>query len=219
MGVQSTNRTNLELKRGIIQVQENMKVGYQSHQSGIETRNPKPKRRKHPQLPIAPIWNWNLGFLFYYLFGYILPIAPIWNWNLVNEDDWMLRMATNRTNLELKLIQSFSFSWFFFLPIAPIWNWNGDAVDQRPRSFFLPIAPICNWNDVWTGSGATDHRLPIAPIWNWNDSRDYSGRQSPMLPIAPIWNWNSMFIKGNVTVNTTNRTNLELKLWFSRFIF
>ena len=54
---------------------------YQSHQSGIETCRINPAYLATIILPIAPIWNWNLGSRRQRNAKPALPIAPIWNWN------------------------------------------------------------------------------------------------------------------------------------------
>ena len=76
--------------------------------------------------------------------------------------------ATNRTNLELKLVRFHTRSESCILPIAPIWNWNAGP-----------------W--PWTSLTST---LPIAPIWNWNARARFYNLKATPLPIAPIWNWN-----------------------------
>ena len=104
------------------------------------------------------------------------------------------------------------------LPIGPIWNWNRQRTIYLQPSWRLPIGPIWNWNDLWANNPLVTTTLPIGPIWNWNGfilsvgivflrcQSDQSGIETATVLHA---------VK---TVNTANRTNLELKLSRRSFV-
>ena len=121
------------------------------------------------------------------------------------------------------------------LLIVPYWNWNSRGIRLLLRRAMLLIVPYWNWNSaasVWRWwrvpfnrtilelkqfslSNIQDKaKLLIVPYWNWNAVYWISDKRLHNLLIVPYWNWNfEKVVQKNVTLDTFNRTILELKLW------
>ena len=141
----STNRTNLELKRTM-----------KTH--GIFW----------PELPIAPIWNWNTILFSMSTGRLLLPIAPIWNWN--ENDTWRYLSPS-------------------CLPIAPIWNWNKEEYSLIDTSITtnrtnLELKQVSGGEVVVFVLATNRTNLELKPFTR------HSSAPPSKLPIAPIWNWN-----------------------------
>ena len=187
--VLTTNRTNLELKLNDMYSLE-IDLDYQSYQSGIETAI---KSRRNT--PVIRYQSYQSGIE-----------------TVLNSTEILSGRTTNRTNLELKRM-------FYFNDKRSATSTNRTNLELKHLNFQLRISWVLSTNrtnlelklDCQRGA-TTRQKLPIVPIWNWNEKCHVEVILQCQLPIVPIWNWNAYKYKSRGFANTTNRTNLELKL-------
>ena len=226
----STNRTNLELKRGKGTRGALHSWPYQSYQSGIETSISATSTYSSKKLPIVPIWNWNDKMGYTGMKDIELPIVPIWNWNKIPFASHFQLKTTNRTNLELKhykrqgrvdceIYQSYQsgietsiLSSIGRVRWIPIWNWNyaskwkqgkeGKATNRTN----LELKHDCGFDLCFFGyaTNRTNLELKLEAAEAAKRASDYQSYQSGIETFSQ-----KVFIRPMVT---TNRTNLELKL-------
>ena len=208
----ATNRTNLELKHeDWVEIYNEMLA---TNRTNLELKRDQNKRDTGLRnLPIAPIWNWNIV-------SSNTRTSPSPATNRTNLElklemrRWSMsgRHSTNRTNLELKLLLSNACHiWWkptnrtnlelkrvmvIVFDLELIYQSHQSGIETRGRKpastvDALPIAPIWNWNGRHRRPRHHGAGLPIAPIWNWNRVRLLVPIRPCDLPIAPIWNWNA----------------------------
>ena len=180
---------------------------------------------------IAPYWNWN------YLHDKWLAgvechlIAPYWNWNIGIIPAPVPRTPSNRTILELKLVDFFAVCHFLHASnrtilelklrgkryfnlcnvhlIAPYWNWNRRCSElsttwsTTSNRTILELKHGCPEWDVkgWIPSNRTI--LELKHISNI----DTSGIKPHL--IAPYWNWNA----ANQTMEEIRDNHLIAPYW------
>ena len=213
-------------------------IHYQSHQSGIETFVCCPHAAK-AVLPIAPIWNWNQTGrhnmplrhstnrtnLELKLRAIPAPIARAGSTNrtnlelkqILNSSGQPGLSTTNRTNLELKLISG------TVKTLRPS-STNRTNLELKLRSY-LTLSLHKFYQSHQSGIetqashpvGVSRIRLPIAPIWNWNRMTFPRWWKLSLYQSHQSGIETQRLLQGSCLTPSTNRTNLELKLWSGPF--
>jgi len=81
--IMSLNRTRVELKPQFAHFCRELRFGFESNQSGIETTREDMTQVWFIKVWIEPEWNWNGAFCEAALLFFYVWIEPEWNWNLL----------------------------------------------------------------------------------------------------------------------------------------
>ena len=147
---------------------------------------------RHPVL-IVPLWNWNHHLTEGKRTGPRVLIVPLWNWNSEEEGKRTLRVSSNCTFMELKLV------WLWFLRLvscrsnctfmelkfifpadwnSPVLSSNCTFMELKSRCRLLPFLRRSGSNCTFMELKSRCSLLPflrrsvlIVPLWNWNSSR------------------------------------------------
>ena len=163
---------------------------------------------------IVPLWNWNMVLRLQPLVARLVLIVPLWNWNTIDVDR-IIRDETgsNRTFMELKLVERVEKPWWQGVLIVPLWNWNSGQETLLCVLQQVLIVPLWNWNnpihkDICNLLGSSNRTfmelklaisLPlsalmasvlIVPLWNWNTQLIWMLAFAGLVLIVPLWNWN-----------------------------
>ena len=118
-------------------------------------------------------------------------IVPLWNWNrVVDHAETDVEFGSNRTFMELKLINMALKASKIQVLIVPLWNWNMSLIEEFSCKM----------------------KVLIVPLWNWNLYANSSAYKANHVLIVPLWNWNwAMWSQTSLELGSSNRTFMELK--------
>ena len=120
-------------------------------------------------LLIEPFWNGNCVAMSLSRPSACLLIEPVWNGNMPKQiGPTMVKIASNRTSLEWKLLLFAVCEDSCFLLIEPVWNGNTHRVSVRWSYPHLLIEPVWNGNSFAWRATESSVSLLIEPVWNGN---------------------------------------------------
>ena len=174
------------------------------------------------QLLLEPMWNWNPdslpGQTFICHSPYELLLEPMWNWNLTALLYSLSRLASTRTNVELKLVwRKDNPRSLVRLLLEPMWNWNRPVALLMKWAISAFYSNQCGIETVLTNSR---RRLKLCNFYSNQCGIETTittmmRKAATCLLLEPMWNWNPCFDDlpmGKFLVFYSNQCGIETRV-------